>query len=477
MVVGDMTIELDTVVIGAGPGGYVAAIRAAQMGQKVAIVEKEYIGGVCLNVGCIPSKALISASSQYTEMNNAETFGLSADSIEIDFAKTQQWKDEQVVSRLTSGVEMLLKKNKVEILEGEAFFVDTHNLRVIREDGAQSYSFNNAILATGSRPIELDTFKWSDRVLDSTGALALKEIPKSMVVIGGGYIGSELAGVYSALGTEITILEGLDSILNGFDKDMVKLVEKEFKNNDTNIITKAMAKSVEETDEGVTVTYEVDGKEETVDAEYVLVTVGRRPNTDELGLEIAGVELDEKGLVKVDEQGRSVSADNIFAIGDIVPGAALAHKASYEGKIAAEAISGKKVAVDYRAMPAVAFTNPELASVGLTEEEAKEAGYEVNTTTSTFVKATKFPLGGNGRALSMNKTDGFVRLITTKEDNIILGAQVAGVNASDLIAELGLAIESGMNAEDIALTIHAHPTLAESVMDAAEAALGLPIHM
>lgn len=469
MVVGDMSIELDTVVIGSGPGGYVAAIRAAQMGQKVAIVEREFIGGACLNVGCIPSKALITAGERFTQAKNSDIFGVTAENVTIDWAKTQKWKQEQVVDRLTGGVEMLLKKNKVEILEGEAFFVDTHNLRVMQDDGAQSYSFNNAIVATGSSPIELKAFKWSDRILSSTGALALDEIPETLTVIGGGYIGSELAGVFAGLGTKVTILEGLDSILAGFDKDMVRLVENEFKNNDTEIITNAMAKSAEETDTNVTVTYEVDGKEETVTSDYVLVTVGRRPNTDDLGLDIAGVELDDRGLVKVDDQGRSVSADSIFAIGDITPGAALAHKASYEGKIAAEAISGKKVAIDYRAMPAVAFTNPEIASVGYTANEAKEAGLETTT--------TKFPLGGNGRAISMDRTEGFVRLITTKEDNVIVGAQVAGINASDLIAELGLAVESGMNAEDIALTIHAHPTLAESVMDAAEAALGLPIHM
>ncbi|MDN6161450.1 MAG: FAD-dependent oxidoreductase, partial [Atopostipes sp.] len=223
MVVGDMSIELDTVVIGSGPGGYVAAIRAAQMGQKVAIVEKEFIGGVCLNVGCIPSKALISAGEKFKDSKDSEVFGITSENVNIDFSKTQEWKQNQVVNKLTSGVEMLLKKNKVEILEGEAFFVDTHNLRVMQTDSAQSYSFNNAIIATGSRPIELDNFQWSERVLDSTAALDLEEIPESMVVIGGGYIGSELAGAYTALGTDITILEGLDSILNGFDKDMVKL--------------------------------------------------------------------------------------------------------------------------------------------------------------------------------------------------------------------------------------------------------------
>ncbi len=469
MVVGDMSIELDTVVVGSGPGGYVAAIRAAQMGQKVAIVEKDFIGGTCLNVGCIPSKALITAGERFVQAKQSDVFGVTTKGVEIDFAKTQDWKQNEVVNKLTSGVGMLLKKNKVEILEGEAFFVDTHNLRVMQENGAQSYSFNNVIIATGSRPIELNSFKWSDRVLDSTGALELQEIPESLVVIGGGYIGSELAGVYTSLGSEITILEGTDSILGGFDKDMVSLVEKEFKNQGTEIITNAMAKGVEESEDGVKVSYEVDGEEKTVEADYVLVTVGRRPNTDELGLDIAGVEVDDHGLIKVNEQGQSVSSDSVYAIGDIVPGAALAHKASYEGKIAAEAIAGKKVAVDYRAMPAVAFTNPEIASVGYTADEAKEAGLEV--------KSTKFSLAGNGRALSMDKGEGFVRLVTTKEGNVIVGGQVAGVNASDLIAELGLAVESGMNAQDIALTIHAHPTLSESVMDAAEAALGLPIHM
>jgi len=341
-------------------------------------------------------------------------------------------------------------------------------MRVMGEDSAQTYSFNNAIVATGSRPIEIPGFKFSDRVLDSTGALSLTEIPKKMAIVGGGYIGSELAGVYANLGTEVTILEGLPSILNGFDKDMVKLVEKNFKNRGVNIVTEAMAKESTVTDNGVTVKYEAKGEEKTLDVDYVLVTVGRKPNTDEIGLESAGVKMTDRGLIEVDEQGRT-STDSIYAIGDVVPGPALAHKASYEAKIAAEAISGKKVAVDYRALPAVAFTDPEIASVGYTASEAKEKGLDVNT--------TKFPLGGNGRALSLNATEGFVRLVTTKEDNVIVGAQVAGISASDIIAELGLAIESGMNAEDIALTIHGHPSLGEVVMDAAEAALGMPIHM
>lgn len=468
MVVGDFAIELDTVVIGSGPGGYVAAIRAAQMGQKVAIVERKLIGGTCLNVGCIPSKALISAGHKYQESLDSKAFGITTENVTLDFAKTQEWKQTQVVDRLTGGIEMLLKKNKVEILRGEAFFNDEHTLRVMGEDSAQTYSFNNAIIATGSRPVEIPGFKFSERVLDSTGALALTEVPKKMVIVGGGYIGSELAGVYANLGAEITILEGLPAILNGFDKDMVKLVEKNFKKHGVNIVTKAMAKEAITTDNGVTVKYEVNGKEESIDVDYVLVTVGRRPNTDELGLEQVGVNVSDRGLIEVDNQGRT-NIKSVFAIGDVVPGAALAHKASYEAKIAAEAISGKKVAVDYRALPAVAFTDPEIASVGLTESEAKDKGMQV--------KASKFPLAGNGRALSLDAAEGFVRLITTKEDNVIVGAQVAGINASDVIAELGLAVESGMNAEDIALTIHGHPSLGETVMDAAEAALGMPIHM
>lgn len=468
MVVGDLSLELETVVIGSGPGGYVAAIRAAQMGQKVAIIEKDAIGGTCLNVGCIPSKALINAGHIYHNAKHAETFGITAGDIKIDFKRTQEWKDNEVVAKLTGGVEALLKKNKVEIIRGEAFFIDENSLRVMTEDSGQTYEFKNAIVATGSRPIEIKGFKYNDRVLDSTGALALPEIPKELVVIGGGYIGSELAGAFANFGTKVTILEGSKQIIPTFEKDMVRIVENEFKNKGVEIVTNAMAKSSEVKDDRVVVTYEVDGKEQTVEADYCLVTVGRRPNTDELGLEIAGVEVGDRGLISVDKQGRT-NKKHIFAIGDAVPGAALAHKASYEAKVAAEAISGEASEVDYIAMPAVCFTDPELASVGHTKASAKEAGLDV--------KVSKFPFGANGRALSLNATDGFVRLITTKGDNVLVGAQVAGPNASDVIAELTLAVEGGLDAEDLALTIHSHPSLAETVMDAAELALGMPIHI
>ena len=468
MVVGDFEIELETVVIGSGPGGYVAAIRASQLGQKVAIIEKDYIGGTCLNVGCIPSKALINAGHTYHNALHGDFFGVMAKDITVDFKRTQEWKDKEVVGKLTGGVRMLLKKNKVEIIEGEAFFVDDHTLRVIKGDSAQTYSFKNAIVATGSRPIEIKGFKFSERVIDSTGALALTEIPKEMVVIGGGYIGSELAGAFANFGTKITILEGSNQIIPTFEKDMVQLVESEFKKKGVDVITNAMALNSEVNGDRVTVTYEVGGKQHKVEADYCLVTVGRRPNTDNCGLEVAGVVIGERGLINVDKQGRT-NKDNIFAIGDAVPGAALAHKASYEAKVAAEAISGQPSAVDYVAMPAVCFTDPELASVGYTVEQAKEAGLDV--------KASKFPLAGNGRALSLNAGQGFIRLVATKEDDVLVGAQMVGISASDVMAEVGLAIEAGMNAEDIALTIHGHPTLSEAVMDAAEGLLGMPIHM
>lgn len=466
MVVGDFPIETDTIVIGAGPGGYVAAIRAAQLGQKVTIVEKGNLGGVCLNVGCIPSKALLHASHRFEEAQHGEDLGIKVENVTLDFNKVQGFKG-SVVNKLTGGVEALLKGNKVEIVKGEAYFVDSNSLRVMDDKSAQTYNFKNAIIATGSRPIEIPNFKFGGRILDSTGALNLDEVPKKLVVVGGGYIGSELGTAYANFGTEVTILEGAKEILGGFEKQMVAPVKKAMKAKGMTIETEALAKSAEETDNGVKVTYEVKGEEKTIEADYVLVTVGRRPNTDELGLEEVGVKLTDRGLVEVDKQSRS-SVSSIYAIGDIVPGLPLAHKASYEAKVAAEAIAGQNSEVDYIGMPAVCFTEPELAQVGYTEAQAKEEGIEY--------KASKFPYQANGRALSLDDTTGFVKLITLKEDDTLIGAQVVGTSASDVISELGLAIEAGMNAEDIALTVHAHPTLGEMSMEAAEKALGLPIH-
>lgn len=467
MVVGDFAIETDTIVIGAGPGGYVAAIRAAQLGQKVTIIEKAELGGVCLNVGCIPSKALINASHRYQSAIEADALGIKAENVTIDFEKVQEWKS-GVVNQLTGGVQGLLKANKVEIVRGEAYFSGENTLRVINNDSAQTYSFKNAIIATGSRPIEIPAFPYSDRVLNSTGALALKEIPKKLVVIGGGYIGTELGTAYANLGTELVILEGTKDILGGFESDMTSIVKRNLKNKGAEIVTNAMAKGVAEKEDGVTVTYEVNGEEKTIDADYVLVTVGRRPNTDELGLEQIGVNVTDRGLIEIDKQCKT-NIDGIYAIGDIVQGPPLAHKASYEGKVAAEAIAGQAAEIDYVGIPAVCFTEPELASVGYTVDQAKENGIEA--------KADKFPFAANGRALSLGNTEGFVKLVTRKSDGLVVGAQIAGEGASDIISELSLAIEAGMTAEDIAMTIHAHPTLGEITMEAAEVALGTPIHI
>lgn len=467
MVVGDFPIEVDTLVVGAGPGGYVAAIRASQLGQKVTVVEKGELGGVCLNVGCIPSKALISAGHRYYHAKHSEDMGITAENVTLNFQKVQEWKA-SVVKKLTSGVEGLLKGNKVNIVRGEVYFVDQNTVRVMDEKQSQTYKFKNCIIATGSSPIELPTFKFSKRVINSTGALNLAELPKKMVVIGGGYIGIELTGAYSNMGCEIIVLEGGKQILAGFEKQMSQLVARRLKKKGVEIYTEAIAKGVEETETNVKVTAEVKGKEEIFEADYCLVTVGRKPNTQDIGLESIGIEMDDRGLIKIDKQCRT-NISNIYAIGDIVAGPQLAHKASYEGKIAAEAIAGEKSEIDYRAIPAVVFSDPELATVGYTEQEAKEKGIEANV--------AKFPFAANGRALALNETDGFMKLITRKSDGVIIGAQIAGASASDMIAELGLAIEAGMTAEDVSLTIHAHPTLGEIAMEAAEVALGTPIHI
>ncbi|HET7658536.1 MAG TPA: dihydrolipoyl dehydrogenase [Bacillales bacterium] len=468
MVVGEFTTEVDTLIIGSGPGGYVAAIRAAQLGQKVTVVEKEdTLGGVCLNVGCIPSKALISASHRFENAGHSDDMGITAKNVKIDFSKLQEWKG-SVVKKLTGGIDSLFKANGVEVVKGEALFVSENEVRVNNGYESNRYKFENCIIATGSHPIELPSFKWSKRVISSTGALALEEVPKKMIVIGGGYIGIELGSAFAGFGTEVTILEGTKQILPGFEKKMASLVQRRLKKKGAEIHTEAMAKGVEETDKGVKVTAEIKGEEQTFEADYVLVTVGRKPNTEDIGLDQAGIQTTDRGLIEVDKTGKT-NVDHVYAIGDIVPGPALAHKASYEGKVAAEVIAGEASEIDYMAIPAVVFSDPELASVGYTEQEAKEAGYEV--------QSAQFPFAANGRALSLNDTDGFMKLITRKEDGLVIGAQIAGSGASDMIAELGLAIETGMTAEDLALTIHAHPTLGEITMETAEVALGTPIHI
>ena len=467
MVVGTFTTDVDVLVIGSGPGGYVAAIRAAQLGKSVVCVDKAEIGGVCLNRGCIPSKALVSAAHRYEQMNGSDGTGISAEGVKVDFAKVQQWKND-IVKKQSGGIATLFKGYKVQFVRGEAFFVSDSVVSVSTEDSATQYKFNHCIIATGSRPVELKSFPFGGRILSSTEALNLTEIPKSMVVIGGGYIGVELGQTYAKFGTKVTIIEASDTILPGFEKEMTRLVGRNLKKAGVDVFTEATAKDAVQTDSDVTVTFTVGGEEKRVTAEYVLVTVGRRPNTDDLGLQAIGVKLTDRGLIEVDRQCRT-SVANIYAIGDVVEGPALAHKASHEAKVAAEAIAGLPSAVDYKAIPAVVFSDPEIASVGLSETEAKERGINVFS--------GRFGYAANGRAQSMNAGEGFVKLVGDKDTGLLIGAQIVGAEASNLIAEMTLAIELGAAVEDIALTIHAHPTLGEISLDAAEAALGHPIHM
>lgn len=468
MVVGDFPIDLETVVIGSGPGGYVAAVHAAELGQKVTVIEENAkLGGVCLRVGCIPSKALIQVSHDYQTTLHSASEGISVNDVQLDWSKVQNYRS-SVVQRMTNGVAYLFKKNKIEVLHGKAFLKDQNSLRVMHEDGAQTYTFKNLILATGSQPIEIPGFKFEGRVIDSTGLLELKQQPKDLIIIGGGYIGCELASAYANFGTNVTILEGTDAIMRNYERDVVKIAQGNLEQRGVKVVTGAMAKSATDNGDYVTVTYTRDGQEQSLTADDVCVAVGRKPNTKEIGLEQVGIETDERGLIKVDAQGRT-NINHIYAIGDIVAGAALAHKASYEGKVAAEAIAGQKSVVDYRAMPAVCYVDPEIATTGLTTVEATEQGLDV--------KAAKFPFSANGRAVSMHSPDGFVRLVFTKDQQQVVGAQIVGADASDLISELTFAIEAGATLEDIALTVHPHPSLSEAIMDSADAGLGMPTNI
>ncbi|MFK4343766.1 MULTISPECIES: dihydrolipoyl dehydrogenase [unclassified Paenibacillus] len=449
--------SVDTLVIGSGPGGYVAAERSSQLGMRTAIVERSQLGGVCTHVGCIPSKALIAEAHRYEvlrQLNQADTAA--------SFVNAQALK-QAVVNKQAGGVGYLMKTAGVSILEGEASLVDEHTA-IIKQNGAeQTISFKHAILATGSRPIELKAFPFGGRILSSTEALSLPEAPTSLVVIGGGYIGVELGQMYAKFGTKVTILEGGERILPGFEADLVAPVVKQLKTDGVNIVTRATAENVVQNADTITLHYSKDQEQHHVTAEFVLVTVGRKPNTDgRLGLEHIGLPVTSRGLIETDEQCRT-AIPHIFAIGDITEGPALAHKASYEAKIAAEAIAGQAAKVDYKAIPLVVFSEPELASVGLSETEAKEKALPI------IIGRASFSI--NGRALALRAAEGYIKIVAKQDSGILLGAQIVGVEASTLISELALAIEMGATVEDLALTIHPHPTLGEVIMEAAENAV------
>ena len=462
-----MTIETEVVVIGSGPGGYVAAIRAAQLGKKVAIIEKEYIGGVCLNVGCIPSKAMITAAHKYNDVKEYEQFGLNVPEITFDWDKVQAFRA-NAVEQLTDGVEYLLNGNNIEIVRGTARFEDEHTLSIESEEGQKTLKFEDCIIATGSRPRDIPPVRFSDRIVSSTEVLSFPERPDSLIVIGGGVIGIELATVYANFGTKVTVLEGQKNILPGTNRKLTNVVQRKLKEKGVEIVTNAMVNGSQEAADGVTVTAEVKGKTEEYKADYVMLSIGRVVNTDDIGIEKAGVELDEYGLVKVDEQART-NKSHIYAIGDIIAGPQLAHKASYEAKIAAEAIAGMDSTIAYKCMPSVVYSEPEIAVTGVTSDEVK--AQKLDAIQSSFQYA------GNGRAIAMAETAGYVNLISDKATGKVIGCEIVGANASDLINELSLAIEKELTVEDIAMTVHPHPTLGEIIMETAEIAADKPIHV
>ncbi len=451
----------DVAVIGAGPGGYVAAIRAGQLGLKTVIINDSELGGVCLNWGCIPSKAIITTGKQVKTAKKGGR-GIDFGDVKVDMPAVIKHKD-GVVKQLTQGVGGLLKGNKVEILQGRATFTGKDSLSVEAGGKKQQIKAKNVIVATGSSTIEIPGFKFDEkRILSSTGALELQEVPKHLVVIGGGVIGLELACAYSNLGAEqITVIEMMDQLVPGVDVEVAKTLQRQLKKKGFDIRLGARAKEAKPHAKGVKVTFEDKGKEETVDASYCLVSVGRRPNTKDIGLEKAGVALDDRGFVVTDEQGRT-NVPSIYAIGDITHGPMLAHKASKEGVVAAEAISGDRgAAKDWITIPGVIFTDPEIATAGLTEEQCKNQGLDY--------KVGKFNVGGLGKALADGETDGFYKIIGEAKSDKVLGIHIIGPHASDLISEAALAMEMGATVEDVGLTVHPHPTLGEGLMEAAEA--------
>lgn len=456
--------NFDLVVIGAGPGGYVAAIRAAQLGMKVACVEKaKTLGGTCLNVGCIPSKALLESSELYSQiLEKSKTHGIMVKGLDLDFKKMMERKD-QVVKQLTGGVAGLFKKNKITWIEGRAQLCKDNTLDVIQEKQKLKIGFANLIIATGSQPIVVPGVEIDNKsIVDSTGALFLNKVPKKMIVIGGGYIGLELGSVYSRLGSEVVVLEALDRIVPAMDKEVGKSFQKILEKQGMSFKLSTKVKKATAKKAGVEIIVEgPDGQESKLAADLVLVAVGRKPFVDGLGLQEAGVSLDAKGRIEVDRNFQS-SRPNIYAVGDVINGPMLAHKASEEGVAAVEIIAGQAGHVNYETIPSVVYTWPELASVGITEEQAKERGIDY--------KVSKFPFLANGRALGMGEKDGFVKLIADKKNDRLIGAHIIGPRASDMIAELVVAMEFSASAEDIARTVHAHPTLPEAVK---EAALGL----
>lgn len=462
------TYDFDVVVLGAGPGGYTAAFRAADLGMKVALIERwPQLGGVCLNVGCIPSKALLHAAKVIEDAEDMRTAGISFGEPKIDASKLRDWKN-KVVGKLTGGLTVLAKQRKVEVIRGTGMFVSAHEIEVNAEAAGAAattaaakrrVSFANCIIAAGSESISLPGLPDDPRIIDSTGALEL-DLPKRMLVVGGGIIGLEMATVYAALGVKVSVVELTDGLIPGCDRDLVRPLEKRIAKRYEQILVKTKVTKVEALSDGLKVTFEGDKAPEAQLYDKVLIAVGRSPNGKRIGAAAAGVLVNDRGFVPVDRQMRT-NVPHIFAIGDIAGQPMLAHKASHEGKLAAEVAHGEKRSFDARVIPSVAYTDPEIAWVGLTETDAKAKNIEY--------EKSSFPWVANARSLTLGRDEGLTKLLFDKQTHRVIGAGIVGPNAGDLIAEVALAIEMGCDAADIGLTIHPHPTLSETIAFAAEA--------
>ena len=463
--------DYDVVVIGAGPGGYVAAIRAAQLGMKVACVEKEKtLGGTCLNIGCIPSKALLNSSEKFVELSqHAEEHGIKVSKIDIDVSKLMQRK-EKIVKQLTTGIGFLFKKNKIIHINGTASFDNKQTITISSSEGDKKITAKNFIIATGSSAIEIPSIPIDEKqIVTSTGALSLKSIPKTLLVIGGGYIGLEMGSVWSRLGSKVTVVEALDRIVPTMDEEIAKEFIKSLKKQglEFKLLHKVISTKINKSEVEVSMESE-DKKEIKEKYEVVLMSVGRKPNTEGLNLEKIGVKLTDKKAIEINKDFKT-SVEGVYAVGDVTPGPMLAHKAEEEGVACVEIINGQKTHMNYDSIPAIVYTNPEVASVGKTEEQLKGLKVEY--------KIGKFPFMANGRALTTSASEGFVKILADKKTDAILGAHIIGHDAGQLIAEIVTTMEFGGSAEDIARICHAHPTTSEAVKEAAMNVDGRAIHI
>jgi dihydrolipoamide dehydrogenase len=466
----ELYMEFDAIVIGAGPGGYPCAIRLAQLGKKVAVIEEDKVGGVCLNVGCIPSKAMIQAAHRFADAQHGEKFGIKAKNVSFDMKTMQAWKNEQVVGKFVNGVRQLLKGNGVHTITGRAELKSANEIVVKNGADTLEVRAKDIVIATGSAPIDIPAFKIDGKtVMGSTEILDLDRVPEKVVVLGGGYIGLELGSALCHLGSKVTVVEMLPRLLAGFDMDLVQVVQRRMKQNGVDFRLETKAEEITETSDGRGLRVSKGGASEVIPFDVLAVTVGRRPRGKELALERFGVKVDQKGFIEVDAQLRTANP-HIYAIGDVCGQPMLAHKATRDGEVAAEVIAGHThAAVQNKTVPAVVFTDPELASAGMSEVEAVAAGRKI--------EVGKFPFVALGRAMAGGVSDGFGKIVFDASSRVVLGIHVVGPHATDLISEAALAIEMGATVEDLALTIHPHPTLGEVMMEASKVGLGEAVHV